>query len=339
MRVASRGIVGAALLLACSVATAAEPVSIWYRTAEGCPTGDAFLARLAAHDVVGRVAQVGDHIDFVVTLGQDQAQASGILERQSARGTVAIRELRAPSCDAVAEALVLTLALALGPAPTADSRAPSAPEQTQAVVQSGETEQPSTIGSPALVEAPGPARDQVAAPSEQRGRSSLEPSVGAQGSVGSLIGASPSFGANAFAGLAYERGLRPSARIAFGVAVANSVVPDVDLRLLVGRLEACPVSMGGTFGVAFCAGLDLGAVHATSRAHGGTTDDAFWSAARGGARLEYAPPGARWGLELEGALMTPLTRYRLMAEQPRRTLAEVRPIAVGLAAGGSLRWP
>src|SRR4051812_39087061 len=71
MREPSRWLGGAAGLLAGSIASPAEPVSIWYRSAEGCPTGDAFLARLAAHDVVGRVAQVGDRIDFVVTLGQN----------------------------------------------------------------------------------------------------------------------------------------------------------------------------------------------------------------------------------------------------------------------------
>src|SRR5262245_27065851 len=83
-------------------ARAAEPVAIWYRSAEGCPDGAAFLLELERRATPARLAGMGDHIDFVVTLGADAARGWGRVERQTERGTVAIRELEAKSCDAVA---------------------------------------------------------------------------------------------------------------------------------------------------------------------------------------------------------------------------------------------
>jgi hypothetical protein len=50
-----------------------EPISVWVHGAKGCPSGDAFLARLGEHAVEARLASAGDRIDFVVTLGWTQA--------------------------------------------------------------------------------------------------------------------------------------------------------------------------------------------------------------------------------------------------------------------------
>lgn len=62
-----------------------------------------------------RLAKAGDHIDFVVTLVADEADVVGRLERQTQSGTVAIRELRDKECARVADAIALSLALALDP--------------------------------------------------------------------------------------------------------------------------------------------------------------------------------------------------------------------------------
>src|SRR5262245_39186705 len=91
------------------------PVWVWYRTSEGCPDGASFVSRLSELGKTARLASVGDRVDFVVTLGAGPDESSGRLERQTRGGTVAIREYRDARCEQVAEALALTLDLALEP--------------------------------------------------------------------------------------------------------------------------------------------------------------------------------------------------------------------------------
>src|SRR5688572_2169584 len=115
MRSTLVGCVLAAVSGLASSVHAAEP-SIWYRTGEGCPDGASFLERLDRRSVRARLAAVGDPVDFVVTLGTNADRSSGRLERQTSGGTIAIREVTDPSCEAVADALALSLALSLDPA-------------------------------------------------------------------------------------------------------------------------------------------------------------------------------------------------------------------------------
>src|SRR5262249_62000627 len=82
---------------------------VWYRSADGCPDGAAFLARLEARGVRARLADVGDPIDFVVTLGNGPGGARGLLERQTESRTVAIRRLDGGTCGPGADALALSL--------------------------------------------------------------------------------------------------------------------------------------------------------------------------------------------------------------------------------------
>lgn len=81
--------------------------------------------------------QAGDHIDFVVTLVTEQGETLGRLERQTGNGTVAIRELRDPACDRVADALALSLALSL-----------EAPKASEPEVVTAAGTEPGTKGPP-----------------------------------------------------------------------------------------------------------------------------------------------------------------------------------------------
>jgi hypothetical protein len=45
-----------------------------------------------------KLAGAGDHVDFLVTLVDSGTETVGRLERQTRAGTIAIRELRDPSC-------------------------------------------------------------------------------------------------------------------------------------------------------------------------------------------------------------------------------------------------
>ncbi|HET7542522.1 MAG TPA: hypothetical protein VFK05_21780, partial [Polyangiaceae bacterium] len=105
------------LSLTFAVPALADPAlpAVWYRASETCPNGAQFLDKLAESSRAARLAQGGDHVDFVVTLIADGKGTVGRLERQTDSGIVAIRELRDATCDQVADALALSLGLALTP--------------------------------------------------------------------------------------------------------------------------------------------------------------------------------------------------------------------------------
>jgi hypothetical protein len=132
----------------------AEPPQavVWYRSAEGCPDAAGFLERLGDRASLARVADAGDYVDFVVTLSASEQDTSGRLERQTERGTVAIRKIRDRECARVADALALSLALALDPAASLVHRATEPEAPTEAT-------QGRSVGLPEhTVEAPSPSR-------------------------------------------------------------------------------------------------------------------------------------------------------------------------------------
>lgn len=327
------------VLVEASSSRAAEPVSVWYRSAEGCPSADTFLARLAAQDVTATIARVGDQIDFVVTLGRDERSSSGTLERQSTRGTVAIREVRASTCDAVADALVLTLALTVGSDGGAGS--PSASPVEEDVMPEAKQPEPMPAGTQPK---PLPAAS-ASAPSSERHvarrenqESAIRPGVGLHASVGQLVGSSALFGANAFVDVRYERGMRPSGRLGLVGNFANDAAPDVGIQLILGRIEGCPTTLGRRLAFQGCVALDLGAMRAQNEAPEGKSGADFWSAAWGIARVEYALSDA-WALELQAGISVPLTHYELTAGDPPQTLLETQRVTFGLAAGARFGWP
>ena len=133
-------------------------------------------------------------MDFVVTLAVRSDASAGRLERQTERGTVAIREVESPACADVAEALALSLELALEPASSAASEPPHA------------TPVPSPVTAAALPE-PAPVAalepDRAAAPSV-----AAEPNssvgLGAQGRLALGLGPALTPGLALFAELAGE---------------------------------------------------------------------------------------------------------------------------------------
>jgi hypothetical protein len=308
----------------------AAPVSIWYRSADGCPTASAFVERLAAHDVDATVARAGDRIDFVVTLGRDERGSSGSLERQSAQGTIAIRQVEAASCEAVADALVLTLALSADPAATA----PPAPVTSEPVV--APREPPPETRTPAAVAPPSPADGgpRSAAVSETR---AWLPSFGAHGSIGTLTAGAALIGGSAFIDVSAAAGWRPRARLSF---VTGFTAPSaaLNVELFLGRLEGCPITLGRRLTFEPCVALDLGSLHAQNSETGGTSDAGFWSAAWGLVRGAYEPSPA-WAVELEGGVSVPLSHYTLAGGEPRHTLSETQRVTLGLAAGVRVAWP
>jgi hypothetical protein len=322
-----------ALLAVVSRASAqdAREIAIWYRSANGCPDGDAFVRSLAARSVRGRLAQVGDAIDFVVTLGEDAAGSRGVLERQTETGTVAIRRVDDASCEQVAEALSLTLALAASsPEPGA-----SPPRAMAAAPQPAPSPTPTSI-------------IKVSAPVQPRAERHDAPSgtlwsFGAHGLIAG--GIAPGLLAGAGVSIELELGagvLRPAFRAAgFGAYGSGSRGgEDLSVQLLGGRFEVCPIELTSE-PVAFrpCVALDLGELHSERDGVTGRSDRGLWAASEGSVRLSWSIAPS-FSLETQAGLLIPWTRYALESDDdPPDVLHRVSAVGGSARIGGVVHFP
>jgi hypothetical protein len=289
------------------------PPRIWYRAGEGCPDRDAFLARLSARGVEARAAEAGDPIDFVVTLGVGAGgSAVGSVERQSSSGTVALRRLEDASCEAVADALALTLALAhereAAPASSAPTAAlqPPAPATTPGSTQPAQaTAVPASAPAPAATPAPAASTSPDPEPSFRFGLA-----AGVTASLGLAPAVLP--GGALQLSILPPTTFRSELRIgAFGGFGAGEVgARDYDLWLVGGALEAC--LPGGRAPISSCVGLGVADLIVKGQGAGGRASDLPWVAAsallRGSLALSRSV-----ALEAQIGVVVPLTRYELFA--------------------------
>jgi hypothetical protein len=299
-----------------SNAGAAERLAtIWFRSSEACPDGASFLQKLAQRSTSARLAAVGDRIDFVVTLGSVEGGASGRLERQTERGTVAIREIRAPNCEAVAEALALTLSLTIDPqAPPAQPEPPAPPsaasEPAPAAVETAARPHLTAVAATTLSDSEGRPRSFPVAGSEPAPSSAAIVRAGLGGSYTYLNAGYERLGAGVFLDLqAAQRllALRPALRVSAQASIASDT--DTELRILAGRLDLCPATLAfGELEARPCAAVELGQVTAQREVGPGARDSALWSAVLAEVRLLW-PASRRWAFELELGVSIPLTRY------------------------------
>jgi hypothetical protein len=304
------------------------PTSVWYRSSEGCPEGAVFIARLAELGRPATLASVGDPIDFVVTLASTSSASSGRLERQTTRGTVAIRELGAPRCDEVAEALALSLELALQPASE-----PLGPVSAADTAASGS--EPSSIAGAH----PSPRRVTIGADdtpdSLSREPEALRLQLGAQASLMSGLAPSWAPGGGLFAEMHAEGGLALRATLQAAVRRHDRGPVDLDVAWFATRLEGCPFeSLLGRFSLQPCVGVDVGLIQASSSAATAQTERGLWIAGLGLIRLslELSP---RLALETQLGLAVPFFRYSMGAETGG-DLYRNGPVSLQLGLGA--RW-
>jgi hypothetical protein len=347
LRLALCTAVVASELAAPSLALADEAPSIWYRNSERCPDGPAFIARLHGAAQGARLATAGDRIDFVVTLGDKDGRAFGRLERQTNEGRVAIRELDAPRCDEVADAIALTLTLTLAPPNTsspaaAPSSAPTptepaadakrAPEPTNAA---GDTGAAAAAGASAPTPAPGsPPPVHHAEP-----QSSLFAGADATLYKGSLPDPLP--GARLFVELRTDALLRgASARLSgFVTKRVRQSDPDVDLLLAGGRLDVSPVRFFGPLvELVPSLSLELGWERARGTQSTGVSDTAFWAAGGVSARGVVHATGAL-SVEAELGPSFPFTRYELVEKQTGAVIHHTESVGLSAAVGLAFRLP
>lgn len=306
---------------------------VWYRASGECPQGTEFLGKLGDRARLTRLAGAGDHVDFVVTLQSADRETVGRVERQTASGTVAIRELRDASCARVADALALSLSLSLQPkgdAPTDGSSSSAPPAEVPTVapandppvspatapiaaVEAKAVERPST--SPKLP----PERD--VAPVAKSASEVKPPNGGWFGlQLGALTGVAPSVLVRGVASVAVENVLPEwftgaSLRFApvFAYGSAETRVGSIEHWLLAGRAEGCPVRWGvPTFGVAPCLGIELGVTHAAASDTPGSGQANLWMVAGAGLRAAVAIASGT-NLEMQAEAQAPLFRNDVTA--------------------------
>lgn len=336
------GLLVSALLSWSSRARAAEP-AVWYRAGQSCPDGASFLERLERRGVHARLAQVGDQIDFVVTLGPSGEGSSGRLERQTASGTIAIRQVEDAKCEAVAEVLALTLSLALDheaePNATAEVGAPATAPASSSTAAPAPAEAP--VSAPARAAEPAPRRTLTRAPVARRAAVArkLEDraawSLGARASATDLFGGPWLFGAGVFGDWQAPASFalaRMSVRTGLNAGFRPRGNADVKVWLGAGRLEGCPVGLElGRLDLRPCGALDIGAIGASAA---GTSDAAWWLAAA--AHVRAALVWRTLALEAELGGVVPLTRYEVESAG-RDRLEATKIIGLSCALGARLR--
>ena len=301
-----------------SIAAEPAPVWVWYRTSEGCPDGASFVTRLNDLGQSARLAGVGDRVDFVVTLGHERGTGSGRLERQTRSGTVAIREYRDADCAQVAEALALTLDLALEP-----SRVDAEPPAVRATSASASSamdkaEQSSTLEAEA-------SRTNVA--------------LGVQATLATGVAPELLPGGALFLELQSSGWLPRASRLTLlgGHVESTTRSRTIDVTLIGGRAEACPLRWNALADLVLepCAGVEAGLIRGAGADAAGTVDTGFWGSflAQGRVALRLGGP---WWLEAQVGGRVPWVRYEMGTRDGSADWFRTR--AVGLDAGVGASW-
>jgi len=304
-----------------------QPPAVWYRASAGCPDGARFLDKLLESSRQARLAQAGDHIDFVVTLVENGSETVGRLERQTDSGIVAIRELRDATCERVADALALSLGLALAPGHGASEPLveKSANVPGALVRDDASAKEESSPEGPASPPLPAPVASSADSAPAPTGPTEQPPGAGWQWSFGLELG--PMIGISTQPMLrgeiffdsrpAFTRVL-PNLSLRVGVVGAwgssETAIGPVRRWILAGRAEACPVAWhAGRLDLRPCLAFELGSTGASADGVAGVDNRGLWAAPAGQLRLAVALLPERLWLEASGGVLVPLTRNEIFS--------------------------
>lgn len=257
--------------------------------ADGCPSGE--VIRGAVRDRLGRDPFVGDPIRIIEGhVRNDGGLVAEIVVRTSDGELVGRRELRSdePSCESLADAIVLAVALTIDPNALLASRPPEPVEPPREPDPSPRVEAP----PPVPVEDRSPTGGLALALAVGAG---LLPSV----SVGPALIAS----IDVLPWMSVEAGL---------TLWPEQSEADAGFGLTTGRLAICFVPLASDLRVLLCAGGQAGALHQVVRIPEPVDPgQRFWAAVSAAATFELrivGPLMARAGLEL----VVPLVRDRFV---------------------------
>lgn len=329
-------------------AAAPEPVRVLYRVPESCPDQATFEAVFAEHlgtATLARFDELARNLTVVIDNRDGSFYAS--VELVDREGQAASREVAAPTCDQAMRAIALAAALA-------------ARSQAERTVETPEAPIPPPIARPAPASSAAPANESRAEKaSNERPLESATPETPVR-DVGALVERDISTGLSLSTGVG--PGVAPGLVLAgrWGVAgkmgrslvlagIVNDTfrtslnVGDVRLRVIKGRLEACPFepSISDRWRFSACPGFEIGSHSgfgyedgenvATSR-----TEARLWAAVTLAARVRLR--AGRFAAALGPELGVPLTRNRFALAEPVRPVYEVPDVVVGVTATGGGAW-
>lgn len=322
-------------------------IVIWYRASQGCPSGAEFVSGIRVEGRTTRLARVGDHVDYVITLESEGTTSGGRLERQTEQGTIAISELRGGACAEVADALALSLTLAVTPSqpPSERSRQPEAAVASAPSTASHGNPVPEaadTVAEPAAQPAdPAEKLARVAPHGLAVVRAPVVPKWWIGGGVEGALGITPDPGVGARLFVAHEWAFvspqRP-ASLRAGPAFMYSRTPvedlgHVDQWVSSLGLELCPITVdSGWLGFAPCVVGEGGLFVASTNRETALTSVNLWAAA-GPALRARAALSSGMQLGLTAAVKAPFSRLELIAgeEVLYRTPPAVFSLAVDLS--------
>lgn len=314
-------------------AEAPPVVSVWYRSSAECPEATSFLERVTRRGTQARLAGVGDAVDFVVTIGVNDGTSAGRLERQTSRGTIAIRELSAPDCKEVADALAFSLALAARE--LAGENASEAPSAPAVVVAENATEsEPTRSAPPKTKQAPPRDSDeQSLSATEKRERPSF--ALGGGGAIATGLGPSVAPGFELFAGYEipgsglFQPSLRLSA-VAFRVGT-DTGAGDMRVSVIAGRAQGCPLAFDAfSLRTEACVAFELGQAILEATEPTSKRETRTWAAGVGLVRVRSR---GTFFVEGSAAGMVPFIRYHMTYEDSQGVTAEYTTALLGLQAG------
>jgi hypothetical protein len=257
---------------------------------EGCPSGETL--RGAVIERLGRDPFAGDPVRIIEGHVRDDGGLVAEIVVRSAEGElIGRRELRSdePRCDALAEAIVLAVALTIDPNALFAPRPPEPVEPP-----------PAPVEPPAVEAPPAPVADRRPAGGLLLGVAvggGLLPSV----SVGPVLIAA----LDLVPWLVVEAGF---------LLWPEQHEPDTGFGLTAGRLSICAAPIASRVRVLLCAGGELGALHQVVRVPEPVDPgQRFWAALDAAAAIELRVAGPlliRGGVEL----VVPLVRDRFITE-------------------------
>jgi hypothetical protein len=278
------------------------PVESFSATDPSCPTAATYLAQAAL-----RVSASPDRSRrLAVSLRPANQGFEGtvdVIERAGSEATVvASRTVRGKTCDAVATATLLLIALG-----SLDDRPTNVPPAA-----------PAPLGAPLEPPKAG-ARDEQTAPPRRDAARNVEWDVVVLGTVAGGL-AVPAAGGGLRTGVGVRRGawFRPQARLGvdvFADAQIENSTGTATRSLLAGRADVCPIGFGPErVVVSVCAAGALGNVRVQGESVPNPKNEARLYAALGGLARVRARLVSHLGVELSAGVLVPLVHHRFFFE-------------------------
>jgi hypothetical protein len=297
---------GLAVTRQARAADAEEPIRVSYQAPPSCPDVLAFFLQVRARTHHVRLAEMGENgTPVAVAIQSTDAGSVGTLQVAFPTGEPFVRRVEAPTCDGVAVALSLVLALTFDPAARTSFAAPQAaagaPDASAPAAPSGSSNPPS--GPPPIAPPPpicpvptAPAPTSRTFPEHDcddraagRPKKNRERAVfGVGGLLMSGMGPSVRAVLSPFVEYGVSEGWwTPSVALSLTWSPTEEIrAPSgrhVDLAFLGGRAMTCPVTaeLPASFALSPCAGIDVARLHGEG--------DADVAGARGEGRFWVAP--------------------------------------------------